>query len=205
MIYDLVVDRVWKSGGKQTVSSRSNRVNSSEKLERINICRYGIHKIIPKPGVLGFIKENPCDKILLRFVKNPDFHRVRSRMRCFASAQSLYTEVPSLTLSSRAFMTSVCQAGTGMSIWAHLRLSHISSNVLNLSATVILSSGNAISIGHPSIPVHIIGRDCFTFNSEVPPTFRKSPHMFYNAIPFMCFWGAGRAGKGRWRVWCGGG
>jgi hypothetical protein len=44
---------------------------------------------------LGFIKQDSVDQILFSFVKNPDFHRVRSRIRRLASPQSPYTDVPS--------------------------------------------------------------------------------------------------------------
>ena len=93
--HDNVVDGVRESGCQEAVTSRTNRMDAAEKLKRIDIGGKRIEKIVSKASVLGFIKQDTINQILFSFIKDPDFHRIRSRMRRLASPQSPYTEVPS--------------------------------------------------------------------------------------------------------------
>jgi hypothetical protein len=72
-----------------------DRMNTSIKLQRVDVGEKRIKEVIAQPLHLAFIEAIAFNEVLLGLVKNLDSHFVASRMACFALVQSTNSEAPS--------------------------------------------------------------------------------------------------------------
>ena len=70
-------------------------VNAGLKLQRVDVGEKRIEEVIAQSRHLAFAEPVALNEVLLGLVKDLDFHLVKSRIFCFASAQSTNREEPS--------------------------------------------------------------------------------------------------------------
>ena len=141
--------RVRQSLRDKPVVAPMHGVDTGVAFEGVDVCEQGIQEVVAQSHRLAIVEPEAVDEVLLGLIKDLDPHLTESRMFAFASPQSTYSDVPSLTRPSRARSTSACHAGGGRSLAERHRSSQISSSARSLSEVVIWSNGSATSIVSP--------------------------------------------------------
>jgi len=93
-LLDTVVYGEGKALRKQPLKAELDGVNACMKLQGVDVREKGVEEVIAESRHLALVEPVAVNEVLLGLVQNLDPHLVRSRILCFASAQSTNWEEP---------------------------------------------------------------------------------------------------------------
>ena len=127
-------------------------------MQRFNISKKRVEKILPQPSRLCLVKAEAFNEILLSSIKDLNSHWVAPWIRPLASLRSEKDDSPPEIFFSLSERTVPCQGIVGIFSVCLQRSSHNSSMAANFSEVVILSRGRLIPICH--LPFKLLMVSC---------------------------------------------